>query len=866
MTFKRTGVVVLVALVGLVVMDMVSATRSQFADYDDPAPDEYYYETGSDTADYVTGVPEITSQVAVVSTSYQDLALSSEDNTELSMDEVEDMVYTVLDLDADENGTPNLVKLIADKRSENGGDSCWVALKLNLVYMPGLKHTLSDQTDPRVARAVLNYLVEKTDATRITLLACGGYSGLMQNEIFNLSEFPTTLGHWNDFFNDLPDDFSWAGMVEEAQALAPEKTLDMVNLNYDELYNNGKSYYEMTSEERRATSLARVSIPEGNGIGALATSNGGALTPTKSIYMSDVLVNVPKLKTTASVVVNAVMKNYIGSVSRGVYGNNKNRTSSLSQLDHGNLYQTVTNLFSMHPTDYAIVDALNGMEGEGSHPYGVFTGYLKLNYLLAGADPIAVESVCSQAIGVNPGDVPMLRYARAKGYGYYEPSKIRIVGDRIEDIECDFRLAVGSDSNENAYNYGRGCVRWLVAGPFDGDDLSALPGGIDPASLSPIRGDITGGKVWSNLISAGSKIDLAQSFSDLDGKSVLAFTRIYSETAQEGLLWVGATEGVRVWVNGELLIDGTSNVGYKNNKLEAALSLNEGDNEILVQLENTSGDMGFSLACVKDGTKTKRTDYVPYTWTNGGWTGLGEVTQFSETDKQRFFGGGTLMGTIYHLAAGPVEYQGQPHCDVDGNGKMNVTDAIAMLLGQRDDPSNPIYDYNMDGNPNISDVIALLVAIRDGSCPDAQSAVLAAETETLELNAEDIAYLEKIIAGMTVSEEQREELLMAIYGDNGQASLPKAFSLAQNSPNPFNPSTTINYSVADGGSVHVSLKVYDVRGKLVSVLVNDVKDAGTYSVYWNGSDSRGNQVASGVYFYRLQAGTFEQTRKMVLLK
>ena len=870
MSFKRTSAIVLVALVVLVGLDMVSATRSQFADYPDPAPDESFYETGSDTADYVTGVPEITSQVAIVSTSYPGLSLSSEDNTELSMDEVEEMVYTLLDMDADESGTPNLVKLIADKRSKNGGDSCWVAVKLNLVYMPGVKHTLSDQTDPRVTRAVLNYLAEKTNATRITLLACGGYSGLQQNEIFTRSDFPTELSRWNDFFNGLPDDFSLAGLVEEAQALDQSKIIDMVNLNYDELYENGKSYYEMTSTERRATTLAEIPVPAGeNGEGALLTSetqDSDTYVPTKSIYMCDVLVNVPKLKTTAGVVVNAVMKNYIGSVSRGVYGQDKNRTSWQAGLDHGNLWQTVTNLYSYHPTDYAIIDALNGMEGEGSHPYGKFTGYLKLNYLLAGADAIAVESVCSRAMGVNPGDVNMIRHARAKGYGYYEPSKIKILGDSIEDIECDFRLAVGSESNENAYNYGRGCARWLVAGPFDGDDLSSFPGGADPATLSPVHNDALDGRLWSDFISPGSRIDLAQAFSDLSGKTVLAFTRIYSETAQEGLLWVGATEGIKVWVNGELLIDGTGNVGYKDNKLEAALSLNQGDNGILVQLENTSGDMGFSLACVKDGTKTERTDYIPYTWTNGGWVGLGEVTQFTESDKQRFFGGGTLMGTIYHLAAGPVDSPGKPSCDYDGNGKVNVSDAIYLLLSQRDDPGNLINDFNMDGNPNINDVIALLLAIRDGDCSNILSAALASETEPLILSVEDIAYLEKIVTRMAISEEQRDELLLAIYGENGPASLPRAFALAQNSPNPFNPSTTINYSVADGSAVHVSLRVYDVRGKLVSVLVDAVKDAGTYSVFWNGVDNRGNRVASGVYFYRLMAGNFEQTRKMVLLK
>ena len=99
-------------------------------------------------------------------------------------------------------------------------------------------------------------------------------------------------------------------------------------------------------------------------------------------------------------------------------------------------------------------------------------------------------------------------------------------------------------------------------------------------------------------------------------------------------------------------------------------------------------------------------------------------------------------------------------------------------------------------------------------------------------------------------------------------SLPKAYALSQNSPNPFNPSTTISYEVkADGAAVQqVSLNVYNIRGQLVRTLVNDQKTAGRYTIQWNGQDNNGSQLSSGVYFYRMQTGDFQQTRKMVLLK
>ena len=64
----------------------------------------------------------------------------------------------------------------------------------------------------------------------------------------------------------------------------------------------------------------------------------------------------------------------------------------------------------------------------------------------------------------------------------------------------------------------------------------------------------------------------------------------------------------------------------------------------------------------------------------------------------------------------------------------------------------------------------------------------------------------------------------------------------------------------------VSVRVYNVSGKLVKTLVDDVREAGSYSISWNGTNNRGDEVASGVYFYRMSAVGYEKTRKMVLLR
>jgi hypothetical protein len=93
---------------------------------------------------------------------------------------------------------------------------------------------------------------------------------------------------------------------------------------------------------------------------------------------------------------------------------------------------------------------------------------------------------------------------------------------------------------------------------------------------------------------------------------------------------------------------------------------------------------------------------------------------------------------------------------------------------------------------------------------------------------------------------------------------PHTYALEQNYPNPFNPTTTINFSVPKTGIVNIS--VYNSIGQLVKVLTNDNYVPGTYQVTWNGTNSSGNLVSSGVYFYRLTAKDYVTTMKMVFLK
>jgi len=111
-----------------------------------------------------------------------------------------------------------------------------------------------------------------------------------------------------------------------------------------------------------------------------------------------------------------------------------------------------------------------------------------------------------------------------------------------------------------------------------------------------------------------------------------------------------------------------------------------------------------------------------------------------------------------------------------------------------------------------------------------------------------------------------------IFSFSGQATavntassdIPKKFVLFDNYPNPFNPATVIAYQLSE--VIDVELAIYNPLGQKIKTLVNERQGAGTYQIRWDGQDNTGQRISSGVYLYRLTAGSFIETRKMVLLR
>jgi len=176
----------------------------------------------------------------------------------------------------------------------------------------------------------------------------------------------------------------------------------------------------------------------------------------------------------------------------------------------------------------------------------------------------------------------------------------------------------------------------------------------------------------------------------------------------------------------------------------------------------------------------------------------------------------------------------------------------AKTLVKKGEFSNAITEYEnlISGNSDIHDVLCYELNI-------IETYMIMAESGDSPGFTGNIASLKPVN-----KRDGYRKIMEKLYGVKSMQNnpvIPVKFSLSQNYPNPFNPVTKINYSLPS--AVKVNINVYDIIGRLVKTLVNEFKEAGSYDIQFNGAG-----LASGVYFYRIEAGDFVDSKKMVLVK
>ena len=257
-----------------------------------------------------------------------------------------------------------------------------------------------------------------------------------------------------------------------------------------------------------------------------------------------------------------------------------------------------------------------------------------------------------------------------------------------------------------------------------------------------------------------------------------------------------------------------------------------------------------------------------------GWIAFGSGNQVSDTNRvlpisdginnmtavfwDDLFGNNSLAGGKLYYYSDPanhtfiVEWDTVPH-----HSDITIKETFEIIL------RDPAYYTTPTGDGEI--IFQYKDVEEAGSC-----------TVGIENSTEDIGLLylyneiydptaNELVNGMAIKFTTAVPNVVSI-GDDEEINklIPNTYSLEQNYPNPFNPETRINYSLPE--PAYVKLNIYDINGTLVRTLQEGNKSAGRYEAIWDGKNSTGNKVGSGVYFYRIQANSFSQVKKMILLK
>ncbi len=203
-----------------------------------------------------------------------------------------------------------------------------------------------------------------------------------------------------------------------------------------------------------------------------------------------------------------------------------------------------------------------------------------------------------------------------------------------------------------------------------------------------------------------------------------------------------------------------------------------------------------------------------------------------------------LKGYGFSLQFDPVKYEFVRATELDGSVLKSGSGQETLFLSSNRTPGQvDIGAVKIDGRAAGGDGKLVELVFRTGGTP----------------LSSDFQVSESVLLGM---DGAVDVLHHAEIGD--LKPLPDRFNLEQNTPNPFNPSTVIGYQLPESGMVR--LAVYNLIGQEVRVLVNERRNAGSFTATWDGADALGRRVASGVYLYRIQAGSFSATKRMLLLK
>ena len=313
-----------------------------------------------------------------------------------------------------------------------------------------------------------------------------------------------------------------------------------------------------------------------------------------SIIDADVWINIPVAKVHGAKITCA-MKNHFGLLPGTVYGWSKARGTP----DHGPMPhspniidEAFVDLWTLTRADLNVVDMIKGSEG------GAFEDtYKRTNAVLAGRNPVAVDLVVARLMGFNPDDMEWADLAHQRRVGPRWIEEVEVRGAAVAGLVSRWVKAGGSYRGEwrEQADYGKGPRRWTLLGPLAQDHAFTNR---EIAALEPEPGSGD----WSPVVWFGhDKIDLDKYFGDPVRSSVYAFTHFTMAVSDSVRYWVGADEGLQIWIDGDILFDTAAhpNLGRRRRHLlgQSRLPgyLAAGEHRLLVRAGQSRGPFSFSF-------------------------------------------------------------------------------------------------------------------------------------------------------------------------------------------------------------------------------------------------------------------------------
>lgn len=444
-----------------------------------------------------------------------------------------------------------------------------VLLKPNIVdpEPPGS----GEVTDVRVIKALIK-IVDEIDHGEIEIVVGEGSPRPMDYEMDYQSKFGSP---------------QWDALWDAAgyQELLTDPYLNGINLRLSNL--NGSPETDPWQD------LVEVEIPGGG----QASPQGSIYFIHKDVLDADVYITVPVMKIHKPGITVA-LKNQIGLAPSTKYGFSKTagvpQNSYSTKLTHGTWKdKEIVDLSNLAHIDYVIVDAIACLEREKTarRSNGIITNLVRMNSIVAGTDPVAVDHICTRLMGMNPDDIEHITLAEMVGLGTNDPEKIEIVG---ADLELTKKKFIKSPAPEG--DYGQSNRTWLLKGPYNTDGINNP---IDNAFVNneDLLAPVADKDGWSEPVYfIEDHINLGDYFNNPGNVASYAFTYFDIPVDKDAELWIGSDEAMKIWLNGEVVYS-YSGVrtfsGFYTNRIP--VKIKSGENRLLVKTLQKYGKYNFTL-------------------------------------------------------------------------------------------------------------------------------------------------------------------------------------------------------------------------------------------------------------------------------